>query len=416
MENEKQRTLKELSSDVIAYFESIPYSKSRIKQYTNHFKQIAEFMENTSVLYFSPSVGKDFIISILQNRPYQEQDKRNKELIRCANVLSEFQTTGTVQFRSIRKTLEFTGEFGSLILDFIKHRKTLGLAEDTLTNNKLYLHRFLEHLCKNNVTSILSLENRHILGFINSLGFYKKPTIHCILSSLRAFLRFLYEKNFTNLDLAYLIPKDNYNKESKLPTTYTKEEIDRLIKAVERSSPKGKRDVAMILLAARLGLRASDICGLKFSNIQWETNSITLIQKKTQTQIELPILEEVGNAIIDYLKYGRPTSDLPYVFIRVGPPYCRLEEATLQSIVSFYLNRAGIEHLEDKKQGPHALRHSLAAILLEQKTPLPVIAKVLGHDSTESTMSYLRIDLNSLRQCAIEVPSLFVNFYGRRCK
>lgn len=169
----------------------------------------------------------------------------------------------------------------------------------------------------------------------------------------------------------------------------------------------------MILLAARLGLRASDICGLKFENIQWETNTIVLIQKKTDQKIELPLLEEIGNAIIDYLKYGRPISDLPYVFIRVGQPYSRLEEPTLHSIVSFYLRRAGIEHVTEKKHGPHALRHSLAGVLLEQKTPLPVIAEVLGHNSTESTMSYLRIDLTSLRQCAIEVPPLFLNFYGR---
>jgi len=416
MQKEKQQTFKELSSEVIAYFKSISRSKSRINHYLYHFKQINEFMENTSVQFYSPSVGKDFIISILKNRPYHELNQRSKEIIRCANVLTEFQTTGTIQFRSIRRTFEFTGEIGSLILDFIAHRRSFGLAEDTINSNKVYLHRFLEHLYKNNVTNILSLENRHILSFISSLGFYRKPTIHCSLSSLRSFLKFLYEKNHTNFDLAYLVPKDNYKKESKLPTTYTKDEIDRLITAIDRSSPKGKRDVAMILLAARLGLRASDICGLKFSNIQWETNNIALIQKKTNTQIELPLLEEVGNAIIDYLKYGRPISDLPYVFIRVGQPYCRLEEATLRSIVSFYLRRAKIEHLKDKKQGPHALRHSLAAILLEQKTPLPVIAEVLGHDNTESTMSYLRIDLSSLRQCAIEVPSLFVDFYGRCCK
>lgn len=84
-----------------------------------------------------------------------------------------------------------------------------------------------------------------------------------------------------------------------------------LLASVDRGNPKGKRDFTMILLAARLGLRASDICGIKFENIHWETNTIRLVQKKTKKHIDLPILTEIGNAIIDYLKYGRPISDLP---------------------------------------------------------------------------------------------------------
>jgi len=167
----------------------------------------------------------------------------------------------------------------------------------------------------------------------------------------------------------------------------------------------------MILLAARLGLRASDICGLKFENIHWETNTLLLVQKKTKEKIELPLLVEIGNAIIDYLKYGRPISDLPYIFIRAGQPYDRLEEPTLHSIVSFYLRRAGINNIDEKKHGPHALRHSLAGFLLEKKTPLPVISEVLGHTNTESTKTYLRIDLESLRQCALEVSPLNSPYY-----
>jgi integrase len=216
----------------------------------------------------------------------------------------------------------------------------------------------------------------------------------------------LCDNRYTSIDFSYLVPKDSYKKEAHLPTTYTKDEVERLINAMDRGSPKGKRDTAMILLAARLGLRASDICGLRFENIRWETNTIFLIQKKTKEKIELPLLVEVGNAIIDYLKYGRPVSELPYIFIRAQQPYDRLEEPTLHSIVSFYLKRAGISNIDEKKHGPHALRHSLAGFLLEKKTPLPVISEVLGHTNTESTKAYLRIDLESLRQCVLEVPPL----------
>jgi site-specific recombinase XerD len=133
----------------------------------------------------------------------------------------------------------------------------------------------------------------------------------------------------------------------------------------------------MLLLACRLGLRASDICGLSFANLFWRENLIVLTQVKTKKHIELPLLAEVGNAIITYLKYGRPVSQLPYVFLHAGNEERRLAEPTLHSIVGSYLQRAGITDVEKKKHGPHALRHSLAGFLLQKKTPLPVISE--GH-------------------------------------
>lgn len=284
-------------------------------------------------------------------------------------------------------------------------------SEDTIEGNRLYLSRFQAFLDSIGIQQLSDLNQNEIISFVNSLAFMSKATIHCTLTSLRTFLSYLYEINVLDSDFSYIVPRDNYRKESKLPTTYTKEEVKRLLSSVDRANPKGKRDYAMILLASRLGLRASDICGLTFENIKWGHSLIILTQQKTKKQIELPLLEEVGDAIIDYLKYGRPSSELSSIFLRLHPPFQRLAEPTLHSIVSFYLNLAGIDNVSNKKHGPHALRHSLAGFLLEKKTPITVISEVLGHSNTESTKSYLRIDINALRQCALDVPSLRTQFY-----
>jgi site-specific recombinase XerD len=399
----KQQTLQEIVSVVESYFESLSYHKQTIKCYRNGWKLISRFMAEKSIQYFNAEVGKSYIDSVLANRTYTELNWKEKNLIRCANVLTEFQLTGSIKFRYIFKSYKFDGEIGELVINYLSFRKSNGMSDDSVYNHKIYLHRFMEYLNSNQIQSLAALEKQHILGFINGLAFYSKSTIHCMLSSLRGFLNYLTDNRYLEVNLSYLVPKSSYKKDSRLPTTYTKDEISRLIDSVDRSSPKGKRDIAMILLAARLGLRASDICRLKFENIHWETNTIHLTQQKTKEKIELPLLVEIGNAVIDYLKYGRPVSDLPYIFLRAGQPYDKLEEPTLHSIVSFYLKRAGIDNIDKKKHGPHALRHSLAGILLEKKTPLPVISEVLGHTNTESTKSYLRIDLESLRQCALEV-------------
>jgi len=403
MKKRVKQTLRELLLEMDPYFKSLSFNKQRIKTYHDGWAEIERFMTENSIEHYEAQVGNAFAENILRNRLYSELNKKEKDLIRCANVLTEFQISGYFKVRSVLKNYKFNGEIGEVIISYLNYRKMNGMSKDTVHNNKLYLHRFLEYLNSEHIMSLAALEKSHILGFIRGLGFYSKSTVHCMLSSLRGFLNYLYDNRLLDGNLTYLIPKSSYKKEARLPTTYTKEEIHQLLKSVDRSSPKGKRDFAMILLAARLGLRASDICGLKFDNIYWETNTIHLTQKKTNEKIELPLLIEVGNAIIDYLKFGRPVSDLPFVFLRAGQPYDKLEEPTLHSIVSFYLREAKIENVEKKKHGPHALRHSLAGILLEKKTPLPVISEVLGHANTESTKAYLRIDLASLRQCALEV-------------
>lgn len=412
MVNQKNISFTELTSAVEQYFRNLSYTKTRINTYRRSWKLIKQFMDNHSIDFYNAKVEHDFIKSILNKREYSSLSRKEKDSIRAANVLTEFLTTGMIRYRSISKNYEFNGEIGKIITEYLYDKKLKGSSEDTLYNHKLYLYRFLQFLNSQHVVSLTNLENRHILEFVQILGYSSKSTIHCTLCSLRCFLRYLYDNQYLYKNLAYLVPKSSYKKEAKLPSTYTKVEIERLINAIDRSNPKGKRDVAMILLAARLGLRASDICRLKFENIRWEVNTIQLKQTKTHKKIELPLLTEVGNAIIDYLKFARPISDLPYVFLRLTQPYDKLEESTLHSIVSVYFKRAGISNSVNKKHGPHALRHSLASILLEKKTPLPVISEVLGHTNTESTNAYIKIDMDSLKQCALDVLPLQSPYYS----
>jgi len=407
----KQQKLQELVSELEVYIKKLSYHKTTQQRYQRGWKLLNDFMSKNSIEFYNYQVGEKFISSIMKNRFYESLSRKEKDLIRIANVTTEFQTTGVIRFRSVSKQYDFGGKIGKIILNYFDHLKFKGYASKTLEAKKIYLLRFLDHLKANNIFSLKTLESQHILQFINSLGIYSKSTIHNMFSTLRGFFKYLYQSEILSIDFSYIIPKSGYKKDSKLPTTYTQKEVKKLLKSVDRANSKGKRDFAMILLAARLGLRASDICRLKFENINWEQNNIRIKQTKTAKIVELPLLTEVGNAIIDYLKYGRPESDLPYIFICLGQPYGKLKEPTLHSIVSFYFRRAKINNLDKKKHGPHALRHSLAYSLLEQKTPLPVISEVLGHSSTESTRTYLRIDLNSLNQCSLEVPELNSPYY-----
>jgi integrase len=191
-----------------------------------------------------------------------------------------------------------------------------------------------------------------------------------------------------------------------IPSVYTKEEIQQLLNGVDRTGPKGKRNYAMVLLAARLGMRASDICGLTFDNLKWQTNTIEFIVKKTGVLAVLPLLNEVGEAIIEYIKYGRPDSEDKHVFLRMQTPFVQLKPSVLHGIVSAGLRNANIPLLPGKRHGPHALRASLASAMLDNNTPLPVISEALTHTNSDTTRIYLKIDLQHLREYSLEVPPL----------
>jgi len=370
-------------------------------------------MSEQGFVSFTSNECDKFIKQIIGIGEYKELSRYDKDIIRCANILVEYQLTGIISYRIKQKDELIHGSIGSDIQGYLDYRKSIGISPNTLDDNRIYLGRFQKHLDSIKRNTFADMTQQDILGFIKSISYSTKATVHCTLCTLRGLLKYLHSERILEKDWSYLIPKDNYRKEAKLPTTYTKDEVERILNSVDRGSAKGKRDYAMILLAARLGLRASDICGLTFENLLWTQNLIVLIQEKTSKRIELPLLTEVGNAIIDYLKYGRPTSDLPYVFLHANHGYRKLQEPTLHSIVYFYMRLAKIENVDDKKHGPHALRHSLVSFLLEKKTPLPVISEVLGHSNTESTKTYLRIDMESLRQCALQVPSVDSSYYQR---
>jgi integrase len=217
-------------------------------------------------------------------------------------------------------------------------------------------------------------------------------------------LRYAYDTGITTVDRSEQVPHVHYNRRARIPSAYTAEEISRLINSIDRGNPVGKRDYALILLAARLGLRASDICALSFDNINWEGNRIELTQQKTNEMLVLPLTEEVGLALIDYLKNGRPITDCPCVLVKHVPPYDAIKPSSTYNIVSNYFEKSGIPMPPGKKHGPHALRHSLASALLEYNVPLPVISEVLGHANTDTTGVYLKVDIKHLRKCALSVP------------
>mgnify|MGYP000246563382 FL=1 len=227
-------------------------------------------------------------------------------------------------------------------------------------------------------------------------------TVEQHLCSLRAFFRFLYQEGIVTVDFAAEMPMVKARKQTAIPSVWTHEELKRLIGAIDRGSPKGKRDYAIILIACRLGLRCTDIKGLRFENFNWAEKKLCFVQSKTKQPMELPLVPDVGWAVIDYLKYGRPKVESPYIFVRHMAPFLPFSEGDhLNQLIKAYMVKAHIP-VSGKHRGMHSLRHTMASVLLEKDTPLPVISDIIGHLDTNSTAVYLKVDMAHLAECPLD--------------
>lgn len=404
------QTFEELTDTATAYMASLRYNLKMIDYYQREWRYVGSYMKKKGIKEYTPAVGTQYLFDVVGEVETKDLPKSKRMRIRTISCLSDFLMGGA--FRRRKRNVspeELTGEIGLAIAQYIITLSRInGYAKSTIQSYRLYLSRFLKYLNECNIHSFDSFRPEVMVNFAGSLSEYTTVTRHFIILKTNQFLKYMHEQGILPIDYSAIMPKDKYVRQPKLPSYFSPKEINLLLNSIDRSSAYGERDYTMLLLVVRLGLRRSDVINMKFGSIQWEQEKIILTQKKTKNLVELPLLQDVGNAIIDYLKYARPQSDQPYVFLRLIPPYDNLEENALLGAMQKYLRLSGIKY-DERRHGPHALRHSLATDLLKQNTSLPVISSVLGHTNTESTIGYLRVDTESLRKCALEIPLTITN-------
>lgn len=282
-------------------------------------------------------------------------------------------------------------------LDFVRHhrgRRTTHQLENALG-------RFCRWMTTAGLTQLDELTPARLRDFLGSLGHFRPATIAVHASALRSWLRYLRLKGLLTIDLSQAVTCPRIYRLSSPPQIFDKTTVDQLVRSVDRSTALGKRDYAMLLLAARYGLRASDIRKLQLQDIRWREQRIVLIQSKTQHLLELPLLADVDDALADYLRHGRPLCGAREIFVRhmrpIGPFGHRNSH---WDVMARALRSAGIMN-RGPRRGFHRLRHSLATHLLDGGVSLDVISDILGHTSVETTRRYAQVDLTGLRSVAL---------------
>jgi len=402
------KEINQLIQDCMLFFSSNCYTQQRIDKYRSLWKHgILRYMKEKNLSLYSSCLGQEYVTGCI---PCDNLRHDDREKIRSIQVLDDYLNLGHIRRCTVVPMKHpLYGEIGLQMEKLINYLQSLRRSSITIKDYELYLNRFLVYLNRSGVYTLKEMKERHILEFVSTTENNKVN----VVSSLRVLFHFWSENQITDVDFEDILKSYKWVKHEKIPSFFAVDEVRTIEESADRSSGVGKRNYAMLLLASRLGLRASDIAQLQFSNLDWERNEIRLIQYKTGNPISLPLLSDVGNAIIDYLRYGRFKSESQQVFISSRAPYIPASKSTVCSAIQEIISKSKIK-TDGRHHGPHSLRHSLASCLLKNEVPIPVISETLGHTKTDTTMKYLRIDLTSLTKCTLPVPCIPDDFYTQK--
>jgi len=405
--------IKDAVSAVLTELEKQLYSSTTIKSYRCSYNCLLKYANQRGINYYSEQIGLDYLESkygLSINGFYGAQPKKISATMRSMQVLWDYTEYGKITFRmrGKDKPYECPNQFKREYDAFNKACIERKYAPQGFQAVIKPIRRFLVFLQYCNVESSEYITSSLTSRFLSNYAGCKTRSISNVISGLKNYMNFLYQNCFIPEDISRLLPKVRIIRNSFIPSAWKTKDVKKLLESIDRGNPTGKRDYAILLTVVRLGLRVSDIRSLRLSNLNWNLKNISIIMQKTKQTLELPILEDVGWAIIDYLKNGRPETSSDILFIRHRAPYDAFSHNDcLQHSLHRYMVKAGIEIPRDRACGLHSLRSTLARAMLDNNTPLPVISEVLGHQNIQTTSIYLKIDMEGLRKCVIDPDEVF---------
>ena len=384
------------------------YSRRSLRRYRTIWRQLAAFARQMDLgSGYSENLAARFsdAYRMRTGECLKPCERWRRHVVIGLKVLGDFAREGRVERPRIdTRNIRVPASMKKPLREYEQYcRDRRHLRPRTLQGRMHEITVFADFLRSRKITSLDQMQPADIGAFVTSRHRLKRKTVARIVSDVRSFLQFLLLRGILRRDLSHVLPKIRVPRDAIIPSVWDPELVARLLCVVDRSSPKGKRDYAILLLAYRLGLRSGDIRALRLDDLKWEAATLEITQSKTLTPLCLPLPEDVGEALIDYLKSGRPLTNHREVFLKLRSPFAPFADNNhLYHIVTYWRELAGIRFRSQQRHGLHSLRHTLATQLLREQTPFHVISEILGHATTASTLIYAKADVEALRSAALD--------------
>lgn len=387
----------DLSARLLELLKAEHYSRHTLRDMKFILKTFSMYMEINGLTEYNPEIGKE-LIAYCQN----EQHVCPSRVSRAKNIVGKLNRlllglNGREALWSYHSPLLVLPDNLQKVLDeYLSFCHENGNKESTLQYKEWICTRFLYSLSKLGCTNINELTGYNVQTAFLSLQYMK------YWERIGPFLRFLYQNGIVKYDYSTIVL---YRKKQKiLPTTYLPEEIAEIEGSIDCTTVGGIRDFAIILLLSRYGIRACDVAAMTFDNIDFNGNRISFIQQKTGDPWEAELLQEVKAALLDYINNVRP-KDTEYkeIFLTLRIPFKPIDYRIINTMVSERIKESSVE-ISGRKHGSRVFRSSLASNMVNDKVSTEVVRKVLGHGTKYALKHYVKLDIESMKPCALPVP------------
>ena len=336
------------------------YSASTMVWYRGCWRRLEKFFASSEVQEFSLDVAMTWVDDACGGFFAKEQVGSLKPtdvyLFRVAQMLDDFAVHGAVLRRYSRTVGKLAADQADVLSRFQASLQASDCAASTVRAYGTVAGEFLAFTGTRG--GLASLDARIISAFVATLAGYQAKTVEHKLCAVRSFLRFAGSDGLVDGAVLAVVPAAKSTRQARIPSVWDPTEVTKILQAVDRANPCGKRDYALILLITRLGLRGIDVKRLRFSDLDWPGNRLSVVQAKTGHRVQLPLLKDVGWAVIDYIRSGRPRCDCPEVFVRHTAPIGPFSDQDhLHQILVKHARAAHVSLGEKRRHGMHSLRH-----------------------------------------------------------
>ena len=400
MSKRREVSVLRLIGQATEYLRGRGYAKETVELHRCRWRRFARYAQRQKEQWFSLPLVKRFLKTLPSDRG-RPPKHRIHPVRHSMRILSEFAASGRHVPRAIPIPPPLPVTFGIPIADALAFaERECGWAKSTVSSRSAWVIRFVRHvIARRRVHAWKDIAATDLSAFLVSLqiGRGSRATVH---ACIKAMFRILFIQGILSAPLHEQMPPLARSCEAQLSTIWSPAELQAVLAMVDRNAAIGKRNYAILLLAMRMGLRPCDIRNLRLDDIGWEQSRIQIVQQKTKMPLILPLLPEIGDALIDYLRNGRPHSQFRQVFLRHYAPREPLRKCRFYYMLETYRKKAGLP--KRRAAGLGSLRHSLATRMLEDGTSVETIAGVLGHTCVETTNRYIRVTPSLLRKATLD--------------
>ena len=399
-------TIHQLVGKLVVELKRAGFTDSTIWQcYMPRVGSIEHYYEKLGQVYYDPMVTDEYV-RLQRERMKQGEITTYSHCLRAAERLNEVFMTGTISVPQIKHGTKYVlnEENGKLLDQFLEWKQ---YGNNTRDDAIWAVRKYLFYFQQKGHDTISDVTNEDAKEFLLQVAAeVKLSTLHTLLLYLKYFHIFVREQGIPAPDCVDLFNYTIY-REMPIQSYVTDAELDAVLHVIDRETDKGKRNLAIIMIAATTGMRACDIIRMQLSDIDWRKGEIRISQKKTGRFSAFPLTCEAGIALKDYILNVRPITNLPEVFLSLKPPHAAImDTVAIGDMFSKYQKKAGIVRQPFDGKGFHGLRRRLAKKLIVNGTPLTTVAQILGHNDLQSVRQYLSLDTNNLRECALDFSDI----------